>query len=395
MSTDDLRTPEYPNRTTIQRTVHQHLLNLGFSKNGDGYLIDGELTKQKIRDLHVVQRQEILIKNKSFIETHGDALSIHFASGAQVNPRLIQPELVEVKPESEEALLFRFACLLWSIPVSRGFGRRLRFLVRDRQNGCLIGVFALGDPVFNLAARDEWVGWTYTDRRERLVHVMDAFVVGAVPPYSQLIGGKLVAALIASAEVQQAYERKYIGRKAVISKKVNRARLVLLTTTSALGRSSIYNRLSLPKCPQFLKIGMTKGFGHFHISGPIFRLLRGYLENTGHPYASGYKFGMGPNWKIRVARTALERMGIDGNGILNHGIEREVYAIPLATNWKKILLGQVSDVQSCVVSAEEISNYCLKRWIVPRANRDNRYKEFERSRVLESLLNGMSDRTCE
>lgn len=394
MSTDDSRSPEYPNSTTIQMTVHQHLLNLGYSKNGDGYFIDGELTKQKIRDLHVVQRQEILKKNQFFIETHGDALANHFASGVQVNPRLIQPELVEVTPKSEEAHLFRLACLLWSIPVSRGFGRRLRFLVRDRQNGCLIGVFALGDPVFNLAARDDWVGWTYTDRRERLVHVMDAFVVGAVPPYSQLIGGKLVAALIASAEVQQAYERKYIGRKAVISKKENRARLVLLTTTSALGRSSIYNRLSLPKCPQFLKIGMTKGFGHFHLSGPIFRLLRTYLEKTGHPYASGYKFGMGPNWKIRVARTALERMGIDGNGILNHGIEREVYAIPLATNWKKILLGQLSDVQSCVVSAEEISNFCLQRWIVPRANRDNRYKDFERSRVMESLLNGMSDRTC-
>ena len=391
MAIHDSRHTDILDTESLKKAVHQHLLGLGFSKNCKGYFVDAELTKQKIRELHSAQRREVLQRNLPFIRSHGTELIDYFATGLQVNPHLIEPQLVEVLPGSLEARLFRLACLLWSIPVSQGFGRRLRFLVRDRQNGCLIGVFAIGDPVFNLAARDDWVGWTYIDRRERLVHVMDAFVVGAVPPYSQLIAGKLVAALMASAEVQQAYERKYIGRKAVISKKENRARLVLLTTTSALGRSSIYNRLSLPKCPQFLKIGMTKGFGHFHLSGPIFSLLREYLEATGHPYASGHKFGMGPNWKIRVVRTALERMGIDGNAILNHGIKREVYAIPLATNWQKILLGQHSKVQSCVVSAAEISIFCLQRWIVPRANWDNRYKNFERSRVMDSLLDGVSE----
>ena len=378
---------------SLKKAVHQHLLGLGFSKNCDGYFVDAELTKQKIRELHSVQRREILRKNLPFIQAHGTELTDYFAMGSQVNPYLIEPQLVEVIPGSVEARLFRFACLLWSIPVSQGFGRRLRFLVRDRQNGCLIGVFALGDPVFNLAARDDWVGWTYIDRRERLVHVMDAYVVGAVPPYSQLIAGKLVAALIASAEVQKAYNRKYIGRKAVISKKENRARLVLLTTTSALGRSSIYNRLSLPKCPQFHKIGMTKGFGHFHLSGPIFKLLREYLESIGHPYASGHKFGMGPNWKIRVARTALEKIGIDGKAILNHGIEREVYAIPVATNWQKVLLGQHKKVQSCVVSTAEISKFCLRRWIIPRADRDNRYMNFERNRFMDNLIDGVPEPT--
>ena len=66
----------------------------------------------------------------------------------------------------------------------------MRFLVRDRSNDKLIGIFALGDPVFNLKARDEWIGWDVNDRRDRLVHVMDAFVVGAVPPYAQLAQGR-------------------------------------------------------------------------------------------------------------------------------------------------------------------------------------------------------------
>ena len=206
-------------------------------------------------------------------------------------------------------------------------------------------------------------------------------------PYSHLIGGKLVAALMTSQEVKRAYERKYLGSESVIRKKKHRARLVLLTTTSALGRSSIYNRLSLPGGPRFLRIGTTRGFGHFHLSGEIFEALRGHLEATGHPYASGHRFGMGPNWKLRVVRAALEGIGIDGNSILKHGIEREVYAIPLAQNWQKILLGSNKNVRSLSLPASEIADFCLNRWMVPRARRDERFKDFDPESIMRSLLN--------
>lgn len=381
--------PRRKNKSTVLReAVHSHLVGLGFSKNCTGYYVDGDLSKEKIRTLHSTQRRELLDEHREFIEAHGDELVEHFATGRQIDPAQIKPELVEVSADTAESRLFRFASLLWSVPVSQGFGRRLRFLVRDQQNGKLIGLFALGDPVFNLSARDNWVGWDHKDRCKRLTHVMDAYVVGALPPYSQMIGGKLVAALMASREVKEAYERKYLGLEAVISGKANRSRLVLLTTTSALGRSSLYNRLSIPNGPRFLRIGATKGFGHFHLSGGIFESLREYLEASGHPYASGHRFGMGPNWKIRVARVALEQLGIDGNAILKHGIEREVYAIPLATNWQQILLGEHKNVRSCVLPAAEIADFCLQRWIVPRTAWDKRYKRFARCRVLEGLLNG-------
>ena len=370
----------------LYETIHDHLLGLGFSKNGKGYYVEGGLTKQKIRDLHSAQRNDILKQRQSFVASQGPALIKHFATGRDVNPDAIAPEIVEVKSESLDSRLFRFASLLWSVPVSQGFGRRLRFLVRDRQNGKLIGIFALGDPVFNLSARDNWIGWNHEARSDRLVHVMDAYVVGAVPPYSQLIGGKLVASLMTSQEVKRTYERKYLGSESVIRKKKHRARLVLLTTTSALGRSSIYNRLSLPDGPRFLRIGTTTGFGHFHLSGEIFEALRGHLEATGHPYASGHRFGMGPNWKLRVARAALEDIGIDGNSILKHGIEREVYAIPLAKNWQKILLGSNKNVRSLASPASEIADFCISRWMVPRARRDDGYRNFDPESLIQSLL---------
>ena len=378
----------FADSSSLPDTIHSHLLNLGFSKNGSGYFVDGVLTKQKIRNLHAAQRLDILERHRPFIETHGSELMEHFASGSHIDPSSIDPELVEVLSDSLESRLFRFASLLWSVPVSQGFGRRMRFLVKDRQNGCLMGLFALGDPVFNLSARDNWIGWTHEDRRDRLVHVMDAYVVGAVPPYSQLIGGKLVAALMGSKEVRRAYERKYLALQSVIRQRKHRARLVLLTTTSALGRSSIYNRLAIPEGPRFLRIGTTKGFGHFHLYGEVFDSLRGHLEETGHPYASGHRFGMGPNWKLRVARAALEDIGIDGNSILKHGVEREVYAIPLAENWKEVLSGEQKRVRSLTKSAAEISEFCLDRWIVPRSNRDKRFRSFDSGGIMSALLNG-------
>ena len=374
---------------TLRQDLEDHLIELGFSKNGSGYRPPENPSKQTIRDLHSDHRREVLKRHSKFIDAGRlPSLSEQLANGKDLDPTKIEPEIIEVFPGSAEARLFRFATLLWSIPVSQGFGRRLRFLVRDQYNGRLIGLFALGDPVFNLNARDSWIGWSHKDRAARLVHVMDAYVLGAVPPYSYLIGGKLIAALLGSQEVKDAYERKYLGVRGIISQRKNDAHLVLVTTTSALGRSSLYNRLTIPDGIRFVRIGETKGYGHFHISGKIFDALRGYLESEGHPYANGNKFGMGPNWKIRVIRTALSKLGIDGASILKHGIQREVYAIPLADNFKSILLGQKENIESKVRPASEISDYCLNRWILPRADRDNTYKNFLGYSVLKTLQNG-------
>lgn len=370
---------------SLRHKLHEHLIALGFSKNCRGYFIGSRLTKDKIRSLHSPHRQQTIEKNKAFIEEYGAELLEHFASGKDIRPTAIDPEIVEVFPGSVDSRLFRYASLLWSIPVSQGFGRRLRFLVRDRHNDRLIGLFALGDPVFNLSARDEWIGWSHQDRAKRLRHVMDAYVVGAVPPYSQLIGGKMIASLMASTEVIEAYTRKYSGQTTLIGNRNRCAALVLLTTTSALGRSSLYNRLALPTGHKFLHIGTTKGFGHFHLSGSIFESLRAYLQSTDHPYASGHSYGMGPNWRLRVIRAALEQLGVDGDSVMRHGIGREVYALPIADNWKGVLLGRESAVAFRGLTVADIATYCLRRWIVPRARRDQRYRNFDKSTIVESL----------
>jgi hypothetical protein len=348
-------------------------------------LVPGEVTKETVRRLHRLSRKDQLQSFRQLINERGKELIEHFANGTDVEPTHIDPELVPVYAHTNDADLFRMATLLWSVPVSQGFGRRLRFLVRDRQNGKLIGVFGLTDPVFNLAARDAWIGWSVEDRRARLVQVMDAYVVGAVPPYAQLIGGKLVAALMTSANVMRAYEKKYRGTESVISRKIKPSKLVLLTTTSALGRSSIYNRLRIPDGTRFECIGHTKGFGHFHLSGHLFERLRTRLATIKHPYASGNRFGMGPNWRIRVVREALKSIGLPADSILKHGIQREIFAAPLAENWQQVLKGEQTRVRAKGGSVEEIADYCLTRWMIPRSVRDQSYRTVTRESILAAM----------
>ena len=49
-----------------------------------------------------------------------------------------EPRLHLVEPDTIESKLFRYACLHWSIPVSDGYGRRLRVLILDGNNDKLI-----------------------------------------------------------------------------------------------------------------------------------------------------------------------------------------------------------------------------------------------------------------
>ncbi len=354
------------------------------SCNGD------QPSKEAIRLLHKEQRLEILRQHRDFIEKTGPKLLPWFAHGSEVLPDQIHPRLVVVESGKQTADVFRLATLLWSVPVSHGYGRRVRFLVIDEANEKLIGIFALGDPVFNLRVRDEWIGWSVEQRGERLKLVMDAFVVGAVPPYTMMIGSKLVAGLMTSTEVRKIIQDRYAGCTGIISGKTMNGQIVLISATSALGRSSLYNRLNLDGHRLFSCIGTTAGFGHFAIGSDLFMRVREYLRYEHHEYADGHRFGTGPNWKIRVLRVGLKTLGLDQD-LLKHGIRREVYLAPLASNWREILRGGREEPQWTTLPAEHISRACIARWMLPRTQRDQSFLTWHRNQILESLQHELGE----
>ena len=252
----------------------------------------------------------------------------------------------------------------------------MRFLVEDESNGKLIGILGLGDPVYSLHDRDQWIGWDSETKKDRLYHVMDAFVLGAVPPYSKLMCGKLVAMLATSNTVRKAFRIRYGSRAALISGQVRKPYLALVTTTSALGRSSLYNRLRINGTNYWHKVGITSGWGEFQFSNGVYEDMRTYANRWCTPTAKKIPWGKGFRNKREITRKVLSRLDLSNN-LGNHGIKREIYAAPLGENALSFLRGETERPLFYDYSVSDLWQQFRDRWFLDRAERLPEYKEFD------------------
>ena len=365
------------NRISLVRKIKSSLRTQGFRVTESRVLPPKNLDKDTIRSLHSTAVEHRIAESASGLRRHEESLLSFIANGSELDPLAIRPALVEVKSKSHEERLFRYASLHWTIPISSGYGRRLRFLVMDQTNGKLIGVIGLCDPVIALAGRDQWVGWSESQRFARLRHVMDAFVLGAVPPYSQLLFGKFIALLCASDEVRRAFHRKYHDTKSRIRRKPFDGRLALITTMSALGRSSLYNRLSLEGRKVFRSVGFSQGTGEFHFSNGLYSSISNYAKRYCEPSYRQAAWGEGFRNRREVIRKCLKKLKLKV-AWSHHGIERECFVIPLATNTREFLLAEQERLHWQTVSADQNFSWFKTRWLLPRLARDESYREFSR-----------------
>jgi hypothetical protein len=210
---------------------------------------------------------------------------------------------------------------------------------------------------------------------------MDAYVLGALPPYNTLLGGKLVACLVRSREIYEDFSRAYGSTIGIISRQSKSAQLLAVTTSSSLGRSSVYNRLQLEGMRYFTSIGYTAGWGHFHIPDALFADLRDFLREIGHPYADMYRFGQGPNWRLRTTRAALAALGFNSD-ILHHGVQREVFLCTLASNALRLLrTGKGTPELSSLRAVREIGELAVERWMLERSRRRPEYRRWSHAEL--------------
>lgn len=341
---------------------------------GESYFPD---EKQAIRDFHEKYRNDFVEKNREFWSSNSSILRRSIIDGADLDIEKIKPRLIMINKgdKSDLSKLFRLGRFNWSIPTSNGFGRRLRFLVWDDYHDSLIGLIGLTDPVFNMKARDEFIGWNAKAREMRLVSVMDAFTLGALPPYSMLLGGKLVASLLNSEDIHSAFNSRYSDSVGTISQQKKHARLAAITTTSVLGRSSVYNRVKLFNKLIIEPIGYTSGYGHFHFNKDLFDTICGVIEENRPEIFYSYQFGQGPNWRIRVIREGLKLLGID-QSIIKHGFKRQIFAHQCYDNSLEYLAKDKPLGKLLARSTDEISSAAIQRWIIPRSERMPDYKNF-------------------
>jgi hypothetical protein len=362
---------------TLRTKVIYSLRRQGFVVRNGTVSPPAGLDKDRIRSLHataVLHQRDCAAPRLAKLET---LLLSHIADGSELCPDQILPQLIEVRSGSLDELLFRYASLHWSVPVSSGYGRRLRFLVVDQYNSKLIGLIGLCDPVYSIAARDHWIGWTSAQKAVRLPNVMEAFVLGAVPPYSMLLGGKLVALLAGSTEIRDAFRNKYHGQRSRIRARLIDGRLALVTTSSALGRSSVYNRLSVHDRKVFEPIGYTGGSGDFHFANGLYESLKTFADKHAEPSFRNAKWGTGFRNRRELIKKCLPLLGLSSEWIY-HGIRREMFAVALASNSREFLKGSHQRLLWFNDSASELGDAFRERWLLPRAKWDQRFRDWRR-----------------
>ncbi len=219
-------------------------------------------------------------------------------------------------------------------------------------------------------------------KRHVAASLMEITTCGAIPPYGPLLGGKLVAMLMASPQVVKDYKERYGTFKSVIASRmrgadlVRRSNLVLLGTTSLYHvGSSQYNRIRFPGKSSDISyqlLGKTVGYGSVHLSQKTYDLIQELLREQ--ETSQSYTFAAGVNYKLRSMSAALGMLGLQK--LQQHSTPRLVYAVPTAENWQEYLTGQdteprwhFQDIDNPKAETNQIIEFWKKRWFINRVQR--------------------------
>jgi len=352
----------------VKLLILRDLMNLDwdikFGKNKIEVFPPEAYDKETIKQAMSVKREEIINANRQWIDKKIEFARNNLASGYDVMCSAIDP-IIEVCETQKQKDLFRIFRYYWSSPYSDYVGRRIKVLIRDRAlpNKPVIGIAALGSPIIHIPERDEFIGWDKTKRTKNLIYTMDAFVIGSLPPYNYLLGGKLISLLLASNEVRKIYREKYKGKVTIIDKRVANS-LVGIFTTSLYGKSSQYNRLKYQDNLLYNHIGHTKGYGTLHLSKETIQEMVKYLKSKNIDVNHG--FGDGPSWVMRVISAAGELVGFDSDFLLKHSFKRSIYFVPLAKNYREVLNDEIKRPKYYNYTKRELVNHWKERWFENR-----------------------------
>lgn len=337
--------------------------------------------KQKLRASHIEAKFTVDVKQlENILEDYHQYKSL-FAEPNRIKLEKISPVLVNVDQGKLWESLFKIVRGTWSMPLNKGYGRRLRYVVYDEFHDSVIGIIGLQSPPADLASRDTLFNYPENKKLDFVNQTMDIYSLGSIPPYSGLLGGKLVAGMAGSKTIVEDYRKKYLGKETLIAQKLLDNSLVALTTTSAYGRSSIYNRLKFNDKLIAEPIGYTKGYGNLHLESVYPDMVELLKENNLFHFGG---YGNGPKQRWQNIARALQILNLPKK-YSRHGVLREVFLFRLRSNLESGMSG--GDFGTLIAHNEgEFSSYWLERWAIPRSKRAEDWKNISTEKyILQSL----------
>jgi hypothetical protein len=127
----------------------------------------------------------------------------------------------------------------------------------------------------------------------------------------------------------------------------------------------------------FYELGRSEGFGSFHFSKETVRIAQALLGRLESGRKVNSIFGEGVNPLMRKMREALTMVGLPSDILLKHGNKRIIYGVPLAKNFRALLLGLESrpvyylPLSEAASKTEGLSAFWRNRWLSKRIENED------------------------
>lgn len=376
---NELCNTEKTNEEVIRNKVINSLIQQGFVIE-DGIKLPDE-DKETFKKIQQNSKLQQLIQFKDFILKNIKIVKNYLRDGENIDPNRIELELRQVLPGTLEEILFKWWNIVWwSMPFQPSYGRQMKYILWDKTHQMPFGLILLQSPIFKIGVRDKYLEIPDNEFDIWINKSLQTQRLGALPPYNDLLGGKMVALASTSNEIRDDYKKKYANTETIIKKRYIEPELLFLTTTSAYGKSSIYNRLKYNSEPVAISLGYTKGSGTFHIPDDIYQELLKFLAERGIDISRGY--GKGPSRKLRLIGIAFKMLGL--KKFEYHGIPREVFLFPLAKNLKEVIKNKEEPI-FYNRPFNDLVEYWKERWALPRTKRKPEWKNFSVADFFDNL----------
>ena len=244
--------------------------------------------------------------------------------------------------------------LIHTMEFTANPGRNVKFYVKDKVSGKILGIICLGSDVTSLGARDTFIGWSKDNKFKdgKLKHTSIGTTICCAQPLGfNFLGGKLVAALVTSSVVRDAWKKLY-GQT-----------LVGLSTTSLYGIHSMYNSIPLWKT-----LGSSKGKISLKPDDSTYDVWHQWLkENQREEYLrqTTQKEGVsGPptGVKQKTINMIFKVVGLKPSNY-QHGFKRGIFYADMYENGKEFLRGEIEEKELKMKQKYiDDSDYIMKWW---------------------------------
>lgn len=235
-------------------------------------------------------------------------------------------------------------------------GRNLYFIIRDKRTKKYLGVIDISSDFLDLTPRDNAIGWSRELKTQGgMINytAIGSTIVPLQPLGFNYTGGKLLALLCLSDDVQKLWKEKYGNT------------LIGVTTTSLYGKTKAGGLSQYDGLEHWNPMGFTAGSVSFEPRKETMKMVwdwikenypRKYFEwweaknHQGLPYKRDHK--------NRSLNFAYSKLGIPKN-IIRTEHQRGIYFSPLYTNSFEFLRGDIKEDK--LVKAFDTSNEALSQ----------------------------------